>query len=260
MEARKAPNHATSLTEKAICRGYRNIVAVGGDGTVNEIINGIMNSGNPEKIHFGVIPEGGGNDFAHNFELPSKIGKAIKKLKREKTLKIDVGKIENFYFINSIGIGFDAEVSINSRKIRFLNGLPRYLLAVLLSLIKLKTYEIEIKIDDKTLSSSYLMITIGNGKYCGSGFQITPNAKPADGVFDICLIDAINRRRLLKLLPAAIKGKHLGQPEVMIKRSNSVEIKADAELPVYFDGEIPELKNPKILKIQLLSKKINLIC
>ncbi len=260
IELTKFPKHATELTIDAIKKGFQNIVAVGGDGTVNEIVNGILRSENPGKIYFGVIPEGGGNDFAHNFELSPKIGKAVKKLKKGKIKKIDVGKIENKYFINSFGIGFDARVAVNSRKINFLNGLPRYLWAVVMSLIKLKSYEMEIKIDDKTLNSKYLMVTIGNGIYCGSGFRITPDAIANDGVFDICLIEKINRRRLMKLLPSAIKGKHLGQPEVTIKRSNFIEIKTDAEIPVYFDGEIPELENPYNFRIELLPKKINLIC
>jgi len=118
----------------------------------------------------------------------------------------------------------------------------------------------EIRIDHKTLNSEYLMVTIGNGKYCGSGFRITPDAKANDGVFDICLIEKVNRRRLLKLLPSAIKGKHLGEPEVAIKQSSFVEIKTDTKIPVYFDGEIPVLENPNNFRIELLPKRINLIC
>jgi len=260
IELTKFHKHATELTTDAISKGFQNIIAVGGDGTVNEVVNGIMRSENPRKINFGIIPEGGGNDFAHNFELSTKVGKAVKKLKKGKIKKIDVGKIDNKFFINSFGIGFDARVAVNASKTKFLNGLPRYLWAVVLSLIKLKSYEMEIKIDHKTLNSEYLMVTIGNGKYCGSGFRITPEAKANDGVFDICLIEKINRRRLMKLLPSAIKGKHLGQPEVSIKRSSFIEIKTDEEIPIYFDGEIPELDDPRHFRIELLPKKINLIC
>jgi len=260
LELTKGCKHATELTTTAIQNGFRNIIAVGGDGTVNEVVNGIMSSGNPGKINFGVIPAGGGNDFAHQFELPSKVGKAVKKLKKGIIKKIDVGKIEDKFFINSFGIGFDALVAVNGYKIKYLNGLPRYILAVILSLIKLKPYHLEIKINGKTIESEYLMVTVGNGKYCGSGFQITPQAKANDGVFDICLIEKVNRRRLLKLLPSAIKGKHLGQPEVSIKKSSLIEIKTSEEIPVYFDGEIPELENQKNFRIELLPKKINLVC
>ena len=135
IELTKAPLHAIKLAENAIITGFENIVAVGGDGTVNEVINGIMKSGISEKINFGIIPEGGGNDFAHHFHLSHKIGKAVKILKRGKIVKVDVGKIENFFFINAFGIGFDAEVSRYSCKIAFLNGMPRYLLAVFKSLL-----------------------------------------------------------------------------------------------------------------------------
>ena len=260
IELTKFPKHATELALYAVKNGFQNIVAVGGDGTVNEVVNGIMKSESPHKINFGVIPEGGGNDFAHHFKLPHKIGKAIKILKKGKIQKIDVGKIDNKFFINSFGIGFDARVAVNAGRTKLLNGLLRYLWAVVLSLIKLKSYEMEIRIDHKTLNSEYLMVTIGNGKYCGSGFRITPDAKANDGVFDICLIEKVNRRRLLKLLPSAIKGKHLGEPEVAIKQSSFVEIKTDTKIPVYFDGEIPVLENPNNFRIELLPKRINLIC
>jgi len=260
IELTKAPLHAVELTEQAISNGFKNIVAVGGDGTVNEVVNGIMKSGNPEKINFGIIPEGGGNDFAHHFHLSHKIRKAVKILKKQKTVKVDVGKIEDFFFINAFGIGFDAEVARYSRRIFLLNGLLRYLPAVLKSLVFLKTYPLEISLKNTKLKSEYLLITIGNSRFCGSGFQLTPNAVADDGLFDVCLIEKVNRRRILKLLPSALKGKHLAEPEVTVFRSNIIEIKSDRKLPVYFDGELPNLKNENYLKIELIPKKINLIC
>lgn len=260
IEITKAPRHAITLARDAIKRGYRKIVATGGDGTVNEVLNGIMLSNKSESVLLGIIPKGGGNDFAHYFHIPHTLEKALEVLTRGKTTLVDVGKIENFYFGNALGIGFDAKVAENSRKIKYLNGMPRYLFAVLLTLFQNKSYKMKVKISDEEIDSEFLMLTVGNCRFSGSGFQLTPDAKADDGVFDLCFIDKITRRRVLKVLPSVIPGNHLKEPEVTIKRSNFVEISSEEKLPVYFDGEIPDLKNPKHLKIELLPKKINLIC
>lgn len=256
----KAPKHATKLALDAVKSGYTRIAAVGGDGTVNEVVNGIMLSGKSDEVTFGVIPEGGGNDFARNFDIPNFVGKAVSTLEKHNTTKVDVCKIEDYYFINSLGIGFDARVAEYACKAKYLNGLPRYLFAVLKALVKLKPYKMKISLDNKNIESSFLMITIGNGRYCGGGFKLTPDSIADDGKFDICLIDAITRRRLLSVLPKAIKGTHIELPEVKIERSNSIEIITDQEIPLYFDGELPILKNPKHFRIELLPQKINLIC
>ena len=259
IEITKAPKHAITLARDAIKHGYRKIVAAGGDGTVNEVLNGIMLSHRSESVMFGIIPKGGGNDFAHYFHIPHTLEKALEVLTREKTTYVDVGKIEDYYFGNALGIGFDAKVAENSKKIRYLNGMPRYFTAVLMTLIRNKSYKMKVKISDEEIDSEFLMLTVGNCRFSGSGFQLTPDAKADDGIFDLCLIDKINRRRILKVLPTVIPGKHLKEPEVTIKRSSFIEISSEQKLPVYFDGEIPDLKDSQHLKIELLPKKINLI-
>jgi len=260
IELTKAPQHAIQLTQDAVNKGYRNIVAVGGDGTLNEVVNGIMLSGKAEEINLGILPEGGGNDFAANFKLSSNIDKAVNILQRFNQRKIDVGKIEDNYFINALGIGFDARVAIISNKIKYLNGLPRYLLAVIKALVSLKMVEAEIIMDTCTIKNPFLLLSIGNGLSTGSGFLLTPEARVDDGLLDICLINKANRRRVLSLLPAAIKGKHLKEPEVVIHQTRSIEITSKKPLPIYYDGELPELKDPLHFIIELLPKKLNLIC
>ena len=260
IELTKAPLHAIQLAQDAIKKGFNNIISVGGDGTLNEVVNGVMLSGKSEEVNVGIIPEGGGNDFATGFNLSSKIDKAIKILKRLNIRKIDVGKIEDRYFINALGIGFDARAAQISNKIKHLNGLPRYLLAVIKALVSLKPFEAEVKLDNYTYHSPFLLIAIGNGKYTGGGFLLTPEAIVDDGFLDICFIKTITRRRLLSLLPSAIKGQHLKEPEVDLKQSKTIEVITKTPLPFYTDGELPKLKNPLHFKIELLPKKLNLIC
>ena len=260
IELTKAPQHAIQIAKDAIKKGFHNIISVGGDGTLNEVVNGVMLSGKSEEVNVGIIPEGGGNDFATGFNLSSKIDKAVEILQKLNIRKIDVGKIEDRYFINALGIGFDARAAQISNKIKYLNGMPRYLLAVIKALVSLKPFEAEVKLDDYTYNSPFLLIAIGNGKYTGGGFLLTPEALIDDGFLDICFIKTITRRRILSLLPSAIKGKHLKEPEVDLKQSKTIEVITKTPLPFYTDGELPKLKNPLHFRIELLPKKINLIC
>ena len=154
----------------------------------------------------------------------------------------------------------DAKVAEYASKAKILNGLPRYIFAVLKALTKMRTYQMEVSINEMKITSDFTMVSIGNGKYCGGGFMLTPNAAADDGLFDICLIDKVNRKRILKLLPSALKGKHINEPEVTIKRSCKIRIQTNEKIPIYFDGEIPTLKNPNDFTIELLPKRINLIC
>lgn len=260
VELTKAPKHAIQLAKEAIKKGFHNIISVGGDGTLNEVVNGVMLSGKSDEVNIGIIPEGGGNDFAANFKLSSNIEKAVDILQKFNTRKIDVGKIEDKYFVNALGIGFDARVAMISNKLKHLNGLPRYLVAVLKALISLKMVEAEIKIDTCTLNDPFLLLSIGNGMSTGGGFLLTPEARVDDGLLDICFINKINRKRILSLLPSTIKGKHLKEPEVVLHQSRKIEITTNKPLPIYYDGELPKLKDPLHFIIELLPKKLNLIC
>jgi len=237
LELTRAPLHASELAQSAIQKGFRKIVVVGGDGTLNEVVNGIMQSGKQADVSLGLIPEGGGNDFAGNFKLSNQIDKAIRILKDEKIMTVDVGKVEDFYFINALGLGFDAQVARLSNNIKYLNGLPRYLLAVIISLVKLKPFKAEMKFDNCTLNEPFALLAIGNGFSTGGGFLLTPEARVNDGLLDICFIRQVSRRRILNLLPQAIKGQHLKQPEVVLQQSKIIEIKSNEILPIYCDGE-----------------------
>lgn len=259
IELTKAPLHAGELAKEAIEKGYKKIVVIGGDGTLNETINGIMQSGRQSEIILGLIPEGGGNDFSMNFKLSNHIDKAIVILRKQKTQMVDIGKIENFYFINALGLGFDALVAKISRRIKHLNGLPRYLTAVIRAMIKLKNFQAEISLDNCRLDQPFLLCSIGNGLSTGGGFLLTPEARVDDGLLDICLIRKVTRRRILSLLPHAIKGQHLKQPEVIIHQSRKIQVKSKQILPIYFDGELPTLTNPHDFTIELLPAQINFI-
>ena len=256
----KHPLHAIELTKEAIKKGFRTIIAVGGDGTINEVVNGIIKSKKNDLVKLGIIPEGGGNDFARNFGIGSDIDDDIEIIMRSDTRKIDVGSIENRYFINALGIGFDASVAQYAAGIKFLNGLPRYFMALIKAAIKLKNHHLFLKVNERLLDLSTLLVSIGNGLSTGGGFLLTPNAKVDDGKFDICIIKAVKLGRIPKILGRVLAAKHLDLPEVEIIQTDTIEICSDKIVPIYYDGELPELKDPYNMKIQLHPEMINLIC
>ncbi len=254
-----SPRQAIDFAREAVNEKFLDIIAAGGDGTINETLNGIMQSENKENVNLGLIAVGGGNDFVKNLDYPKRLKHQIKILKNKKTKKIDIGKIENYYFVNTLGIGFDAQVAMSYRNNKILNGFPGYIAAVMKTLVKNKTYEVEIDIDGISLNQKVKFVTIGNGICCGGKFHLTPDAKIDDGIFDICIIDPVSRRRILKLLPKAVKGKHTNYEEVKIIRGIKITIRSEQELPIYMDGELPDLKDKKNISIELIPQKINLI-
>lgn len=222
------------------------VVAAGGDGTINEVVNGILQS-NQEKL-LGVIPIGSGNDFAKMLNLkPFKIKLALESLKRRKVIASDVGMIKFIdeygkfgerFFINGVGIGFDAMVANESRKIKHLRGIPLYLFALFKTLRKYETPEMEVYIDGKLIKDRIFLVAIGNGVSAGGGFLLTPDAKINDGLFDVCLVKDLSIFRILQVLPTVLKGKHTHYPEVSMFKAMEIEIRSNSNLTMHADGEI----------------------
>lgn len=254
-----SPKQAINFAFESANQGIEYIIVAGGDGTINEVLNGIMMSDNPEKVKLGIIPIGGGNDFIKNIYYPKKLEKQIKLLRRRNTQKIDIGHVEDYYFINTLGIGFDAQVAITYSKSKTLDGSGGYMKAVMKTLIKCKSYPVEIQVNDISIKGDKLFVSVGNGKCCGGKFHLTPDAKIDDGVFDFCIIDKLTRREIIKFLPKVIKGKHVNLPMVKMMQSNEIIVKSEIDLPVYLDGEIPDLKDRKNINIKILPNKLNLI-
>ena len=254
----KCVGHAKKLAQHAADSGFTRIIAVGGDGTANEVVNGIMRSSKNAEIIFGMIPQGTGNDFARIFGLSHDPKKAVQRLKQEKVIKLDLGKVEEYYFLNSLGLGFDAVVAKNVNSLKKLKGLSRYLVAIIQAMIRYKNYQATLKIENNSREIDFILFSVGNGQYCGNGFRLTPQAKPDDGLLDVGIVSGLTRRRLLRLLPGARRGKHLSQPEVEMLRVEKFTIQTEHHLPLYLDGEIPILQDRNQITVEAV--KNSLLC
>lgn len=245
------------------------LIAAGGDGTVNEVVNGILTQKELkyEKI-LGVIPIGSGNDFAKMLNLRAmNIKLAIEVARRGKTINSDAGIIEykthdgiemKRYFINGVGIGFDATVAAESQKIRYLRGLPLYLLSLFKTLSRYRAPQVELSINGKTFCERIYLIAIGNGTSAGGGFLLTPYASITDGVFDVCVVKNVSIPRVIQVFPSVLKGRHLRYPEVSMFKAEEISVSSEDELTVHADGEIlgRKIKN---LKVSVLPSSVKVI-
>lgn len=186
-EVTSRPLEAMEIARRAAEEGCELVVALGGDGTSHEVANGLLSSGNSE-VALGMIPIGTGNDFADMFDTPTDLAQVALRIREGKTRLIDVGWINDRYFVNIVGVGFDALVSIQALKIQHvLRGFPLYLAAVFITLKEYQIPHITVEFDGERLSMPMTMINVANGKREGGGFLIAPDAQNDDGIFDICL-------------------------------------------------------------------------
>lgn len=245
LELTTAPNHATEIAKQAHAEGYTYIIAAGGDGTSNEVLNGIMqaNRANDHQAIFGLLPVGSGNDMAFGVGVRTGIETALEVLRDQNTQVFDVGFVrggdypEGRYFGNGLGVGFDAIVGFEAAKLKF-SGFIGYLVSALKTILLVKPALLRLEIDDQTIESRFLMISIMNGQRAGGGFMLTPDADTSDGEFSVCIANEMNRLSQLTVLPKFISGDHTNHPKVDLMNAKKVTVTAlDGTIPSHIDGE-----------------------
>ena len=249
----QSPGHATNLAGEA-CTDYDIIVAVGGDGTLNEMINGMHSSGKTA----GIIPVGTGNDFVRALKIPTDFEKAFELVLSDKRKKIDIGKANDHLFHNGLGIGFDAWVVEKGLHVKYLRGNAFYLYSVITTLFTYKPVEIELTADTFRKKMDYFLITVANGVSLGGGFYLTPDAEMDDGLFDICLIQNMPILSILKNLLKVYSGKHKDDPRVDILQTRKIKLSSKDGFAAHIDGELLSL-NIKELNVEILEKSLEFI-
>lgn len=257
-EVTSRPLEAMEIARRAAEEGCELVVALGGDGTSHEVANGLLSSGNSE-VALGMIPIGTGNDFADMFDTPTDLAQVALRIREGKTRLIDVGWINDRYFVNIVGVGFDALVSIQALKIQHvLRGFPLYLAAVFITLKEYQIPHITVEFDGERLSMPMTMINVANGKREGGGFLIAPDAQNDDGIFDICLARGLGRLGILRLLPEVIKGTHVDKEPVTMAKAKRVILDSPDPLPVHADGEIIYTEAHH-LEIEIIPRRLRVI-
>ncbi len=236
------PRHAQELALQAADDGYDIIVAAGGDGTIHEVVNGLVASQSDAKL--GVIPIGSGNDFAYAMGISTDLATAVSQLFNGTPRTIDLARIEDakgrYQFVdNNIGIGFDAMVVVQTEAITRIHGFLMYFIAVLRTItFYYQTPHLEMRFDDEKHAQDVLFLAMGIGARGGGGFFLTPDARHDDDLIDSCTVNPVGRMTMLGMLSRAIKGTHTNSRHVTMRQSQRITIKANMPLPIHVDGEM----------------------
>jgi YegS/Rv2252/BmrU family lipid kinase len=242
------PWHAAELAELASREKKYDVVAVAsGDGTANEVLNGLMRARAAGFNHTAmtILPVGTGNDFAYGMGIREGMETVVKALAENRRLRVDVGQVkggdypDGRYFGNGVGVGFDAVVGFVAVKIRWARGLLAYLIAVIQTVfIYFNAPTVKITFNGTTITQPSLMVSIMNGIRMGGGFFMAPQGNPSDGKFDLCIARQAGKLRVFGLVPYFLKGTQASQKEITMGQAQKITVTAEkGTLAAHCDGE-----------------------
>lgn len=235
----EGPGTAVRLAARAAEGRYDRIVAVGGDGTLSEVLNGVVGS----AAELAAIPAGTGNDYCRSAGVPPDPERALHLAMRGSARPVDVGELVTRsgrrHFLNVAGIGFDAEVArAVSRYPRTLGGTIPYVLGALRTLAWYRPEQMAIHADRKTLERRVLLVAVGIGRFYGGGMMITPDAVLDDGLFDVCVAGDVSPLGVLRLLPGLYRGLHRHDRRVEFLRCRELALESIRPTAIQAEGEV----------------------
>ena len=250
------PNDATEYVRSMIriTDERQRFVCVGGDGTINEVVNSAPCNPN---VEFGVIPYGSGNDFVKNFTNTELFADIDAQLDGE-VVSLDLIKVNDYYCVNMVNIGFDCMVVKESdalKKCKFIPSGATYILGVCIAFFKKFGTPMRLIFDDgEVVEREFTLTAIGNGKFCGGGFNSLPLAKLQDGIFDICIIEKVKRSTFISLVSSYKAGTYLEKPNIdkyiTYKKASHFKMEFESPLPICIDGEIKGAKTVEFTAIK----------
>jgi len=247
-ELTQYPLHATEIAARALDEGYRYVVCVGGDGTVNETMNGLIVG---DRIHpdvvLSIIPGGTASDFVRTMGISVDPSQACQVTLGQETRAVDIGEIRCMrdgkayqrFFVNVAGLGFDGEVAdqVNRRSKR-IGGTVPYLTSLVLTLFSYKNKDVELTLDGRAMSGRYNSVIVCNGQYFGGGMWVGPKAVADDGIFDVVILKDLGRLEFLMNVPRVYKGTHLTHPKVELFQAREVHVEAKQRMFIQAEGEL----------------------
>jgi lipid kinase, YegS/Rv2252/BmrU family len=260
--------HAVELTVRAIRNGYRKIISVGGDGTLNEIVNGIFIQKEvaTTDVLLAMMPLGIGNDWIRMYGIPRTYADAIDAIKFGRSFFQDVGLVKFYeakvhherYFANAVGIGFDGYVAIGFNRLKDAGKKSKwlYVISMIKSVLTYKSTKVALRIDDDTISDDIYSITLGVGKYNGGGMIQLPNAIANDGLLDVTIIRKISGLNVLWNAPILYNGHIHRHSRISAHRGSDILIHSMPQIPIEVDGESVGFSP---FDISVISKGINVI-
>lgn len=230
----------------AAAQAGREIIIVGGDGSIHEVVNGILNTG--QRVPLGIVPAGSGNDYACNtLKLPRDPAAALERALTGQLVESDAGMVNNFFFANSCSMGLDADIAVAAnamKKVPFMSGSRLYYTTTLKQLLFGYGHcpHLSFTVNDGTeiidvAMKHYVLLAITNGPTYGAGFRINPTANYQDGLLDVCAIHHVPLPRALRLLPVVQKGEHGALPEATFYHATEIRVESPVPMNMQVDGE-----------------------
>ncbi len=258
-----AAGEGKELTIKATTGNYDAIVAAGGDGTVHEVINGlIVVSADGPTLPLGVIPIGTGNDFNDMAGLPRNLEQSVKIIADGRTRQVDAGRLdfdgETRFFCNNCALAMEPMVTLENTRIKRLSGNIRYVVALVKALAKLKAWEMQVVWDNGSINGPTYLLSVCNSPRTGGIFLMAPGAKMDDGLFDLVMIPEVSKPAVLLLLARLFTGSHVKDRRVTYQRTSSLDIQSRPGTPIHADGEMLTESAAQI-SYEVLPGKISLL-
>ena len=242
----EAAGHGTEIAKEAVSKGHELVIAVGGDGTVNEVVNGLVDEEGKGRATLGIISTGTGGDLARTLGLPRDYAQACHLLANPKRLAIDLGVVEYVsnnqrarrFYINTAGLGFDAAVVERTKRFKAIGGTIPFVMGFLTTFITYNGKDVVLTIDGQRQEERDLFIVVNNGRYFGGGMKIAPDADPSDGLLDLVIVEDMGKMRLLWNFPRIYRGAHITHPKVRMRQVRSVEVESVERMLLHVDGEL----------------------
>ncbi len=254
----RRPRHATELAATAADEGYDLVVAAGGDGTVHEVVNGLVR-GDKAALPLGIIPIGSGNDLAFGLGFKEDPEECVKRVFTGTPRPIDLARVtdergKTEVAANNLGIGFDAIVVMRTETITRLHGFPMYFAAVLQTIMfYYNTPYLQMTFDGEPVNQGSLFLYGGLGQRGGGGFMLTPDARWDDDLIDTCLVNPIGRLTMLRMLGSAMKGTHINSRHVTMRQSREITVRSSSPMPIQLDGEMFAYPRDNVRQVTITS-------
>ena len=262
------PTHAIELAKQAAAEGCDLVVAMGGDGTAHEVMNGLMQIPEDKRPVMAIVPIGSGNDFAYSVGITQKPAHALAHALTAKTIQAtDIGLMTDEhgrreYFDNTLGIGFDAVVTIRSHKLPIVKGFLMYLTAVIQTIVlNHDPAKVQIETEAETWEDSVLMVTLCNGPREGGGFMLSPESKNNDGIMEFLTVKKVSRGMMFRLVPEFMKGTHMRFKQIRMGECKKFNLTSDRPLYIHADGEVYTSFGSNLRKVnfEILPKALKVV-
>jgi len=242
------PGHATSIARTAIDEGHRFIVCIGGDGTVNEVVNGLVREGRiADGVVLSIVPGGTGSDFARVLDIARDPVQACETTLGDTVRTVDLGEIQCLlngqrivrYFVNVAGVGFDGETCVRvNRMSKRITGTIPYLTSLLITLVSYKNKDVEVIVNGQRRAGCFNSVVICNGQYFGGGMWVGPQAAADDGIFDVVLLKDLTKPELVVNIPRIYRGTHLTHPKVESIQGTEIQVVSKQRMFIQAEGEL----------------------